>query len=186
MHLFLIIGHAAAGAAQGEGGADDDGVADFVRDAQGGVHVFGDIRRDDRLADLLHGVLEQLAILGLVDGLHVGADQLDAVGLQKALLVQLHGQGQAGLAAQPRQHAVGLLLFDDALDGLHRQRLQVDFVRQGFVGHDGGRVAVHQHHVHPRRLQHPAGLGPGIVKLRRLPDDDGAGADHEDLFDFFV
>ena len=185
-HLFLIIGHTAAGAPQGEGGADDDGIADLLRDAQGGIHVFGDVGGNHRFADGLHRILEQLAVLGLVDGLHVGADQLHAVGFEKALLVQLHGHGQAGLAAQPRQHAVGLLLLDDALDGLHRQRLQVDLVRQGFVGHDGGRVAVHQHHVHPRRLQHPAGLGPGVVKLRRLPDDDGTGTDHENLLDIFV
>ena len=105
---------------------------------------------------------------------------------QEALLVQLHGQGQARLAAQARQHAVRLLLFDDALDGLHGQRLQVDLVRQGLVGHDGGGVGVHQHHVHARRLQHAAGLGAGIVELRRLADHDGAGADHQYLLDILI
>ena len=113
-------------------------------------------------------------------------ENVDPVGLEKALPVQLHRQRQARLAAQPRQHAVGLFLFDDVLHGLDRQRLQVDLVRQRLVGHDRGGVRVHQHHVYAGLLQHPAGLGPGVVKLRRLPDDDGAGADHQNLFDGFI
>ena len=35
----------------------------------------------------------------------------------------------------------------------------------------------------PSDLQGAAGLGAGIVKLRRLADDDGAGADDQHLFD---
>ena len=31
------------------------------------------------------------------------------------------------------------------------------------------------------RRQHPAGLGPGVVELRRLTYDDGAGADDQHL-----
>ena len=35
----------------------------------------------------------------------------------------------------------------------------------------------------PRLLQGAAGLGAGVVKLGRLTDDDGAGADDQNLFD---
>ena len=46
----------------------------------------------------------------------VGADQLDAVPLQHAVVVQRHGGVQRGLAAQRRQQGVGPLLLDDLRD----------------------------------------------------------------------
>ena len=105
---------------------------------------------------------------------------------QKAVLIQLHGQGQSGLTAQTRQQTVGLLLFNDPLQCVQGQGLQVDLIRQSLVSHNGGGVGVHQHYVHPRLLQDAAGLGAGVVKLRRLTDDDGAGTDHQHLFDAFI
>ena len=121
--LGFVLGRAAAGAAQREGGTDDDGVADPLGHRQGALHRLGNVRGDDGLADLGHGLLEQLPVLGPGDGLGVGAQQPHALALQKALLVQLHGKGQTRLAAQARQDGVGAFLFDDALDGLHCQRL---------------------------------------------------------------
>ena len=181
--FLLVIGHAAAASSQGEGGPDDHGVADALGDGHAGVDVVGGVRGDGGLADLGHGVLEQLPVLGLVDGLGVGADEADVVLLQKALVVQLHGDGQAGLAPQAGQEAVGLGLQDDALDGLGGQGFQIDGVGHGVVGHDGGGVGVDQDGLHPLLLQHPAGLGAGVVKLRGLADDNGAGADDKYLFD---
>ena len=107
----------------------------------------------------------------------------DALLLEEALLVQLHGQGQSGLAAQTRQDGVGPLLDNNAFDGLGGQGLQVNFVRHGLVGHDGSGVGVAQHHVDAGLLQHPAGLGAGIVEFSGLADDDGAGADDQDFLD---
>ena len=186
LQLAGVVGHAAAEAAQGKGGTDDDGIADALCDGQGGLHIVGDVRGDRGLADGVHGLLEQLAVLGLVDGLGTGTQKAHAHPVQKALLGELHGQGQAGLAPQARQQAVGPLLFNDALDGVQRQRLQIDLVRQGLVGHDGGRVGVDQHHVDPGLFQHAAGLGAGIVELRGLTDDDGAGADDQGFLNGFI
>ena len=184
--LFLRVSHTAAGAAQGKSGTDDDGIADLRGDGQGVLQIVGDIGGDGGLMDAVHGVLEQLAVLRLGDGFGIGAQELDVVGLQEALLVQLHGNGQTHLAAETGQHGVGLFLFDDPLDGLGRQRLQIDMVRQSVVRHNGGGVGVHQHHFLARFLQHAAGLGAGIVKLRGLANDDGAGADDKDFFDLRI
>ena len=180
--LGFVLGRAAAGAAQSEGRTHDDGIADPVRHGQGLLHGLGDVGGDHRLADLRHGLLEQLPVLCPGDGLGVRAQQADIVGLQKALLVQLHGQRQAGLAAQARQNGVRPLLEDNALDGLHRQRLEIDLVGHGLVGHDGGGVGVAQHHIDPGLLEDPAGLGAGIVELSGLSNDNGAGANHKYLF----
>ena len=123
LQLVGAAGGAAASAAQSEGGPHDDGVADLLRHRQGLVHGLRDVGGDHRLADLRHGLLEQLPVLRPGNGRRVGAQQADALGLEEALLIQLHGQGQARLASQARQDGVGLFFLNDALDGLHRQRL---------------------------------------------------------------
>ena len=43
----------------------------------------------------------------------VGADQLDAVALEHARVVQREREVQRGLAAERRQHGVGPLALDD-------------------------------------------------------------------------
>ena len=136
--------------------------------------------------DGLHGLLELQAILSLLDGLAAGAQQLHAVLLQEALLGQLHGQGQAALAAQGGQQAVRLLLEDDAPQRLQGQGFNVDMVGGGVVGLNGGGVGVDQYHLQPGGLQRTAGLGAGVVELRRLADNDGAGANNHDLVQFRI
>ena len=107
----------------------------------------------------------------------------DAVLLQKALLVELHRQRQARLAAETGEKTVWLLLFNDALDGGQRERLEINLVREGLVGHDRRGVGVDEHDVHARVVQHAARLRAGVVKLRRLTDHDRAGADDHDFAD---
>ena len=54
--------------------------------------------------------------------------------LQEALLVELHRERQARLAAEPGEETVGLFLFNNALDGGQRERLEINFIREGLVG----------------------------------------------------
>ena len=76
-------------------------------------------------ADLLHRVAEQQSVLGHFDGVDLRANQLDVVFLQDPALVERHREVERRLAADGRQHRVGLLLGDDRLDHLRRQRLDV-------------------------------------------------------------
>ena len=138
--LLLVIGNAAAGAAEGEGGADDDGVADVGGDFQRGIHIVCDFGGDGRLTDGVHRLLEKTAVLRLVDGLYIGANETNAVGLEKARLFKLHGEGESGLAAEPGKQTVGLFLDDDPLKGADGERFEIDLVGKGPVGHDGGGV----------------------------------------------
>ena len=63
-----------------------------------------------RLAtDFGDDVLELLPVLAALDGLEVGADQLDAVAVQDAVLVQGDGGVQRGLSAEGGQHGVDRL-----------------------------------------------------------------------------
>src|SRR6266851_2809247 len=64
-------------------------------------------------ADLLHGLLEQEAVFRLLDGSHLGPDQLYAVRIQDPRLVQLEREVERRLPAQRRQERVGPLSLDD-------------------------------------------------------------------------
>ena len=183
MQLLAVLADAAAGAAHREGGADDDRVADDLGKVQRVVQIFHNFRRDDGLVQLLHRVLEQLAVLGAVNRVGLAGQQADAAAVQKSAAGQLHRQVQAHLAAQVRQDGVGLLLLDDALDDLGGQRLNVNMIGNVGVGHDGGGVGVDEDGLDALGFQRTAGLRAGVVKLCRLTDDDGAGADDQYLFD---
>ena len=70
---------------------------------------------------------------------------------------------------------------DDLLNVLARERLDVGAIGKVGIGHDGGRVRVHQHHLIALLLEGLAGLRAGVVELGRLADHDRARPDHENL-----
>ena len=142
-----------------------------------------DLGGDDRLADLLHGVLEHLAVLRLGDGGRVCAEQLDAHLLEEAVLAQLHGEVQTGLTAEVGQQRVRMFLFDDLLN---RHRLDVDLVSHGLVGHDGRRVGVDQNDLQTLFAQCAAGLRACVVELGSLTDYDRAGAQYHYLMNILA
>ncbi len=54
----------------------------------------------------LHRLVEARTVFGLVDGVGVGTDHLDAELVQDAVLFQVQGAVQRGLAAHGRQQGV--------------------------------------------------------------------------------
>ncbi len=132
---------------------------------------------------LLHRRPEGLPVLGTMDRLVVGTDQLDPVLVERAVVVQRLGEVERGLSAERRQQRVRLLLRDDLGDDLGPQGLDVGRVGVFGVGHDRRRVRVDEHDLVALLAQHLAGLRPGVVELRRLPDHDRPRADQQDLAD---
>ncbi|MNZ46966.1 hypothetical protein D3C78_646680 [compost metagenome] len=181
--LFAVVGDAAAGAAHGEGRTDDAGEADLVEDAIGLFHAVGDAGARARQADGFHRLVETRAVFGLVDGVGVGADHFHAELGQHTVALQVQGAVQRGLAAHGGQQGVGALLLDDLGHGGPLDRLDVGGVGHGRVGHDGGRVGVHQDDAEAFFLQGLAGLCAGVVELASLADDDGAGTEDQDALD---
>ena len=116
-----------------------------------------------------------------MDGLVVGADELDLPEVEHPGALQLHRQVEGRLTAQRGQQRVRALDLDDARERGEVERLDVGPRREPRVGHDGGRVAVDQHHLVALVQQHLAGLRTGVVELAGLPDDDRSRADDEDL-----
>ena len=179
--LLFVVGEAAACAAERKGGTQDDRVADLV----GGRDALFDRVRDagggDRLAQRLAELLEALTVLGAVDAFKLGAQQLDLALAENALLRELHGQVQTGLAADAGNDGVGTLVAKDLRHIFERQRLHVDLVGDGGVGHDGGGVGVDEDDLVALFLEGKAGLRACVVELSGLADDNRAGADNEDF-----
>ena len=186
VHVLGGIRHARAQAAHGERRPHDhrqselgDGLADLVHcETHTGARGFA--------ADLGDDVLEPLPILAALDRVEVGTDHLDAVALQRPVLVQRDSRVQRGLPAQGGQHRVDLvaalgLLGDDALDEGRSDRFDVGEVGVLRVGHDRRRVRVDEAHLQALCAEHAAGLRPRVVELARLADDDRPGADHQDV-----
>ena len=193
--IVAVIGHAAAGAAQGEGGADDRGQADLFQighglgDARGDViFAIRQLRRGDNgrarvfQPDAVHRLAEQLAVLGHLDGGALSADQLDPVAVQHAGICQGQRGVQPGLPAHGRQKRVGAFLGDDLFDHLGGDRLDIGGIGHFRVGHDRRRVRVYQNDPVTLFAQRLAGLSARVVEFAGLPDDDGTGADDQDGF----
>jgi hypothetical protein len=133
--------------------------------------------------DGVHGHAEALAVFRLVDDIGLGADHLHIEQLQHAALVELQRAIQRGLSAHGGQKGVGAFLLDHLGDHFRRDRLDIGGVGQIGVGHDRGRVGVHQDHPVALFLERFHRLNARIVKLAGLADHDGAGADDQDGLD---
>ncbi len=152
--------------------------------------VFGELDRlgqrardaalGDVEADLAHRVLEQLTVLGHLDGLDRRADQLHVVFVERAGRREIHREVQRRLPADGRQQRIRPLALDDRREDFRREGLDVRPVGQLGIGHDRRRIAVDENHLQPFGAHRLARLAAGVVELARLPDDDGAGADDED------
>ena len=179
-HQFLaVVGDAAAAAAQSEGRPEDGRKADLVVPGQRLFQVVGDHRAWSFQADFVHGLAEAVAVLGHVDGVGRSADHFHSVLLQHAVPDQVQRAIQRGLAAHGGQQGVGALAGDDVGNRPPMDRLDVHGIGHVGVGHDGGRIGVHQDDPVALLPQGFTGLRARIVELAGLTDHDGTGADDQ-------
>ena len=130
-------------------------------------------RRGDRAGRHLkpstgHRRAEQLAVLRARDRLVVGADQLDLVALERAVVVQRleRGSARSGRRASPQQR-VGALARDHLRHRTGQQRLDVGRVGELRVGHDRRRVGVDEHDLDSPPRAAPCRPAPRSSRTRR-------------------
>ena len=174
LQLFPVVDEAAAGPAHGVRGADDHRIAEPCCDRDCFIHRVADLAAGHVDAEAGHGLFEGQAILSPLDGVWAHADDRDSVPVEHARAVELRGQVQAGLAPQVGQQRIGSGRGDDLGQGFEVERLDVGLVCHHRVGHDGGRVGVHQHDLVAQMPERFARLRPGIVELAGLTDHDRA------------
>ena len=85
------------------------------------------------------------------------------------------------MSPERRQQTIRAFARDDSFHHIHGQRLDIHNVCNILVGHDGRRIGVDEDGGDALLAERLARLRAGVVKLRRLPDDDRAGADDEDF-----
>ena len=180
----LAAGDPAAAPAEREGGAHDAGQAELGQRLLGLLAGRWRSRcgASRRPAPAIASA-NSSPVLRAGDRLVVGADQLHAVALQRAVVVQRLGEVERGLPAERSQQRVGALTRDHLRDGPGQQGLDVGGVGELRVGHDRRRVGVDEHDLIALFAQHLAGLDARVVELGGLPDHDRAGAEDQDLVD---
>ncbi len=179
LELLDVVGDAAAGAAQGEAGAQDGGKARAGQDLPALLQAVGEAAPAGLQAQLVHQRLEAGPVLALLDGLHLGADEPRAEPLQQPRPVGLQGQVQRRLAAHRGQDRIRPLPLQDLLQHRQREGLHIGGIRPGRVRHDRGRVGVEKDRAHAFLPQGLEGLGARVVELAGLPDLDGAAAEDQ-------
>ena len=98
--------------------------------------------------------------------------------LQKAVHGKAQSQFQSRIPAHCRQNAVRLFLFNNPLDDINIQRLDIDPVGKPVIRHNGRRIGIDQNGLKALLLQCTKRLRPGIIKFRRTADHRRAGTDH--------
>ncbi len=181
--LFLVVGNAAAGAAQGKRGPDNRRITHHRLHLQRFFHRVRQRRARAVEPDLGHRLLELFAILGLVDGFLRRTDHLDAVFFQHAVLGKIQRTIQCRLAPHRRQQRIRLFDGNDFFDHLPSNRLDVGRIRHVRIGHDGRWIRIHQHHAIALLAQRLACLRARVIKLARLTDDDRTCADDQNGLD---
>ena len=162
-------------ASEHEARTHEDRVADVLGRLHAVLHV-----RDGMglgLADtgLAHDLLEELAVLGVVDGLEAGADERDAE------LGEGTGEVDGRLAAQGDDDSVRLLEPDDVHHVLRGERLEIELVGDGIVRRNGFGVVVDDDGLVAGLADGPDGMDRGVVEFHALADADRTGTQHEDL-----
>ena len=178
--FLAVVGDATARAAERERRPDHGRITDHRLHLERFLERVGERGARTLEPDALHRELEFLAVLRLVDRLLARADHLDAVLLEHAVLREIERAVERSLAAHRRQQRIRPLDLDHLLHHLPRDGLDVSGVRHLRVGHDGGRIRVHQDYPVPLLAQRLARLRAGIVELARLADHDRTRADDQD------
>ena len=181
-HQFLfIVAEAAAQSAEGVCRTDDDGVTQLAGSALGVVHRLHSLALDGVDVYLCQTLVEQLAILGVDDGLHGGTQHADIVFFQHATLKELHAAVQRRLSAKGQQDSIGLLLLDDTLHEVGSDGKEIDLVGNALGRLHGGDVRVDEHRLHALLAHSLKRLRARIVKFTRFANFQRATTQQQHL-----
>ncbi len=175
LETVLIVDDPHRPAAQNEGGPNQQREPELARDLERLLVAGRGAAFRLEQPELLDQLVEPLAVLGQVDAVGRGADDLDA------RLLQGDRQFQRGLAAELDDDAVGLLLLHDGHHVLERQRLEVQPVGRVVVRADRLRVAVDHDGLDADLAQGHRRMNAAVIELDALADAVGPAAQDDDL-----
>ncbi len=180
--LLLVVGNPCAAATENERRSDHQRIADIGGDPERFGHRPGVPGPRHLHPHTLHRLLEEPAILRLVDGLQVGSDHLHAMAVEYTGPSEVACNIQGRLASQSGEKGVRPLPGDDLGHDLFGYRLYVRGVGKLGVCHDRGRIRVDEDHLVAMGAQNLRRLSARVVELTGLADDDRPGADDQNAF----
>ena len=183
LQLSLVLAETGTQAAQRVGGTQDHRVADLAGGGAGLLQVGGRVRLDRLDVDLVHALHEEFAVFGVDDGLHRGAEHLDAVGLEDTVLVELHAAVEGGLSAEGEQDPLRLLLLDHLLDEERRDGQEVDLIGNSLGSLDRGDIGIDENGLDALFAEGFQGLRAAVVEFAGLADLEGARSEHQYFLD---
>ncbi len=142
--LFAVVSDTATGAAHGKRRTNDARETDLLRYRQRFFHGVRDTGTCGIQADALHRHVEAATVFSFINRIGGGTNHGHAKLGQHTLALQLQRTVQRGLTTHGRQHRIRALFFNDFTHHFPVDRLDVGRIRHFRVGHDGGRVGVHQ------------------------------------------
>ena len=92
------------------------------------------------LSDSITHCPEELAILRRLDRRKRRAEEANRMSFKDASIGECNGKVECRLSAESSEQTLWLFKRNDAFDHLHRERLKVDRIRNGWVGHDRCRI----------------------------------------------
>ena len=170
VQLLVVVAEARSESAERIGRADNDRVAQFVRDALGLGHRRDGLALDRLHVDLVEFLDEFLPVLRVDDRLYGRTHYLHAVFFEHAAAVELHAAVQGRLAAEREQDALRALLLDYLLDVLGRDGQEINLVGDVLRSLDRSDVRVDEHRVDAFLLERLERLRARVVEFPGLAD----------------
>ena len=158
-----------------ERGSDKHGIADYLRCGDRLLHS-GD-RVVVRLADAnaVGQLLEESPVLGRLDVLRRGANDVDAVGFQ------IQREVERSLSAELDDDAPAFLTVVDVEHILEGEGLEIELVAGVVVGGHGFRIAIDHDGLEASFAEREGGVDAAVVELDALADAVGASAEDHHL-----
>jgi hypothetical protein len=119
---------------------------------------------------------EELAVLGDLDALRRGADDVDAVFLQAEREVQRR------LAAELRDGAPAFFALVNVQHVLERERLEKQLVARVVIGRDGFGIGIDHDGLEAVLLEREGGVDAAVIEFNALADAVRAAAEDHHLF----
>ena len=169
-----VVGRAASGPAKCKTRTYDNRITDLCGQVVRLFHVPDNTAPWHAEPDILHCITEKPPVFSLSYDLDRRPYHLHAKLVQGSHFSYAHSRVQTCLASECGQKGVRALCFDHHGDNLGCDRLYVRAVCGFRISHDCGGIAVDQDHLIAVFLEGLARLGPGVVKLARLSDNNRA------------
>ena len=183
LQLLLIVAESRAQSAEGIGGTQYNGIAQFCRCLSNLFNGVAGFALDGLDINLVKTLYEKVAVFGIDDSLDRSAENLHAIAFENAILEQFYATVEGCLSTKGEQYAVRTFLGDDTLYEVCTDGLEIYLVGYAFGGLYRCDIRIDKDGLDTFFLQCFQSLRTAVVKFTCLTNLQGTTAEKEDFFD---